>query len=291
MINKKTKVTITSTLATLALLGTMGSYSSAAGTSTSQSSSNPTTGQVENGEASASVQTAFTLTHKIYFSLIQFDSPIISEEAGNALTPDETFDAVRSGARLILAYDAQSNSFVGTVENTTNSTLSQVRVEVHLSNGTELGPTTPVDLASGEQVDVVLSAEDETFDGWTPHAEVNTGDGGEHGGEGGGDGGGDGGNEEAGNALTPDETFDAVRSGARLILAYDAQSNSFVGTVENITTNTLNQVRVEVHLSNGTELGPTTPVDLVPGEQIPVTAGSNSRTVYRMDPSYRSWQR
>ena len=36
------------------------------------------------------------------------------------LALDETFDAVRSGARLILKYDAPSNSFKGTVENTTN---------------------------------------------------------------------------------------------------------------------------------------------------------------------------
>ena len=45
--------------------------------------------------------------------------------------------------RLILHYDAASNSFKGTVENTTSGVLDRVRIEVHLSNGTELGPTTP----------------------------------------------------------------------------------------------------------------------------------------------------
>ena len=49
---------------------------------------------------------------------------------------------VRNGARLILSYDAASNSFKGTVENTTSNVLTRVRVEVHLSNGAELGPTT-----------------------------------------------------------------------------------------------------------------------------------------------------
>ena len=74
-----------------------------------------------------------------------------SEEASGAnLAPNETFDAVRGGARLILNYDTASNAFQGTVENTTSNVLGQVRIEVHLSNGTELGPTTPIDLAPGE---------------------------------------------------------------------------------------------------------------------------------------------
>ena len=69
------------------------------------------------------------------------------EESGTELALDETYDKIRNGARLILAYDAQSNAFKGTVENTTNETLKRVRVEVHLSNGKELGPTPPTDLA------------------------------------------------------------------------------------------------------------------------------------------------
>ncbi len=121
------------------------------------------------------------------------------EESGTSLGLDEIYDTVRNGARLILRYDSASNSFVGTVENTTDNILQRVRVEVHLSNGTELGPTTPVDLAPGEVIDVTLSAAGEEFTGWTPHAEVDTGDGGgEHGegGEGGGEGeGGEGGGE------------------------------------------------------------------------------------------------
>ena len=63
-----------------------------------------------------------------------------SEESGTTLTLTERYDTVRKGARLILVYDADSNTFTGTVENTTSGTLQQVRVEVHLSNGVELGP-------------------------------------------------------------------------------------------------------------------------------------------------------
>ena len=109
-----------------------------------------------------------------------------SEEGGGAgvLGLDETHDAVRSGARLILRYDAPSNSFKGTVENTTNGVLERVRVEVHLSNGTELGPTTPTDMAPGEVVSINLPAISASFTRWTAHAEVGGGgEGGESGGE------------------------------------------------------------------------------------------------------------
>ena len=361
--------------------------------------------------------------------------------SGATLAPDETFDMVRSGARLVLSYDAPGNSFKGTVENTTSNVLGQVRIEVHLSNGTELGPTTPVDLAPGEVATVNLPSTQASFTGWVAHAEVGSGgEGGESGGESGpdgpegpesggggeaameaamsspiiplgqtwngvlgglaisarydaatkavqstventlpevlcyvqaephlksgtqtvgelgpdvlghlspgqqavtsvsvssepslagvsfdgyvvhmevfdcsgtgpvphtgGEGGEGGGGEGAGgeghgpggegsgsegggegsasgseegsgaNQLAPDETFDAVRGGARLVLSYDAPSNSFRGTVENTTNNVLSRVRIEVHLSNGTELGPTTPVDMAPGQVLAVTLPS-----------------
>jgi len=103
------------------------------------------------------------------------------EESATQLGLNETYDNVRNGARLILTFDAQSNSFGGTVENTTDRTLKQVRVEVHLSNGRELGPTTPADLQPGTKRDVKLTATSKDFDGWSAHPEVGIG---EHGGEG-----------------------------------------------------------------------------------------------------------
>ena len=106
------------------------------------------------------------------------------EESNTELALDETYDKIRNGARLILAYDAQSNAFKGTVENTTAETLKQVRVEVHLSNGKELGPTTPGDLAPDEKREILLTATSTNFDGWTAHPEVGEGEH-SHGGEGG----------------------------------------------------------------------------------------------------------
>jgi len=103
------------------------------------------------------------------------------EESGAELALNETYDRVRNGARLILAYDAQTNAFKGAVENTTDETLKQVRVEVHLSNGKELGPTPAADLAPGGKREVQLIATSTDFDGWTAHPEVGEG---EHGSDG-----------------------------------------------------------------------------------------------------------
>ena len=94
------------------------------------------------------------------------------EESGTQFGLGDTYDAVRAGARLIIAYDRGRNAFVGTVRNVTNGVLARVRVEVHLSNGIELGPTTPVDLAPGQVVDVVLEASEQLFKSWSAHPEV-----------------------------------------------------------------------------------------------------------------------
>ena len=103
------------------------------------------------------------------------------EESGTTLTLEQTYNEERNGARLMLRYDAEANAFVGTVQNVSEGTLTRVRVEVHLSNGTELGPTTPGDLAPGDKIDVTLQATDETFTGWTAHPEVGGGAESEHG--------------------------------------------------------------------------------------------------------------
>ena len=99
------------------------------------------------------------------------------EESGEQLALTDTYDQIRNGARLVLAYDPAANAFIGTVSNATNKVLNQVRVEIHLSNGTELGPTTPTNMNPGQSANIHLPATDTPFDTWNPHAEVNTGDG------------------------------------------------------------------------------------------------------------------
>ena len=217
-----------------------------------------------------------------------------SEEGGSALALDETFDMVRAGARLIMSYDAAGNAFVGSVVNTTDATLTRVRIEVHLSNGIELGPTTPVDLAPGEILDVVLPASTQPFDGWTPHAEVGASEGGgsgegsgEHGsggegsGEGGGESGGESGGEGSGESGDPsspvlalDESWDGIVNGVRTAMSYDPAAQIFSGIVENTTNQTLCFVQIELNLKQGTttvvELGPQPVGDLAPGAQTTV---------------------
>ena len=205
----------------------------------------------------------------------------------NTLAPDETFDMVRGGARLILNYDAQSNGFKGTVENTTNRVLDRVRIEVHLSNGTELGPTTPIDMAPGEVVAITLPATTASFTGWVAHAEVGGGEGGgesgEHGSGGEGSGaetgvesGGEGG-EEIGEAamsssITPlGQSWNGVLGGLAVSARFDAATQSVNATVQNTLSQKLCYVQAEPHLKLGTktvgELGPDKLGDLNPRQQ------------------------
>ena len=94
------------------------------------------------------------------------------EESGILLAKSDIYDHTRAGARLILSYDADADAFVGTVENTTADMLSQTRIEVHLSSGVELGPTTPEDLPPGGISKIALSADGEEFETWNAHPEV-----------------------------------------------------------------------------------------------------------------------
>ena len=106
-----------------------------------------------------------------------------AEESGQQFGLTDTYDKVRAGARLTLSYDAAAQAFTGRVVNITNALLPQVRVEVHLSNGMELGPTPPVDLMPGQSLPVNLPAGNQTFVRWGAHPEVGGGKaagGGEH---------------------------------------------------------------------------------------------------------------
>ncbi len=100
------------------------------------------------------------------------DSGERGEESGVYIARDDTWDATRRGARLVLSFDPETNAFEGTVENTTGQTLCAVRIEVHLSSGTELGPTERTDLPSGATTEVRLPTGGEGFETWTAHAEL-----------------------------------------------------------------------------------------------------------------------
>ena len=215
------------------------------------------------------------------------------------ITPlGQSWNGVLGGLAVSMQYDAATRSVHGTVRNTLSQILCYVQAEPHLKLGTktvgELGPEKLGHLNPGQEATSSLTVASEpklagvSYDGYVVHMEVfdcsgpgpTTHTGGEgtegsgeqgHGSEGGDDSATDGGEEGRGaNTLALDETFDTVRSGARLILSYHAPSNSFKGTVENTTNGVLNRVRIEVHLSNGAELGPTTPTDMAPGAVVAI---------------------
>lgn len=98
------------------------------------------------------------------------------EESVRQLTLDQMYDEVHKGAHLVLAFNKDAHTFTGTVENVSAKTLDRVRVEVHLSNGAELGPTTQVGLQPGEKRLVLLAAESSDFTSWSIHAEVGSGE-------------------------------------------------------------------------------------------------------------------
>ena len=132
--------------------------------------------------------------------------PVDDEESSVRYGLTDTYDQVRNGARLVIFYDAAMDAFTGTVTNTTNGILTQVRVEVHLYDGTvtvdELGPTPNVDLMPGESHSITLPVGGQSFTEWVAHPEVgpSTGSGGEGGAE---SGGGEGGGSEGGGEHGP----------------------------------------------------------------------------------------
>ncbi len=62
------------------------------------------------------------------------------------------------------------------------------------------------------------------------------------------------------------DTFDQVRAGSRLIMNYDPAANAFVGTVENTTQHPTEQRADRDPPLQRSRIGPTTPIDLAPGE-------------------------
>jgi len=95
-----------------------------------------------------------------------------SEETGDEFTLTENCDIIRNGMHLILKYDAKNNIFIGTVENITPKKLEKVRVEVHLSTGTELGPTPNTDLEPGAEAAIKITTTQKDFISWSAHPEV-----------------------------------------------------------------------------------------------------------------------
>lgn len=98
-----------------------------------------------------------------------------SGESGTRYGPSDTARETRSGVELVANYDSTRQVFTGTVRNTTTATVTQVRVEIHLSNGVELGPTPRTNLAAAETTSIELDARGQSFTWFTVHVEIGSG--------------------------------------------------------------------------------------------------------------------
>ena len=96
-------------------------------------------------------------------------------ESGTQYGLTDTARESRSGVDLVMQYEAGQQRFTGTVTNTTSAAVSNVRVEIHLSNGVELGPTPRVTLAAGQVHEVELDARGQSFTRWSVHVELGSG--------------------------------------------------------------------------------------------------------------------
>ncbi len=103
------------------------------------------------------------------------NSPTESGESGTQYGLSDTATETRSGIDLVMRYDSQQEMFTGTLTNTTNATVSNVRVEIHLSNGTELGPTPRMNMTGGQTSPVTLDASGQNFNQWSVHVELGSG--------------------------------------------------------------------------------------------------------------------
>ena len=96
-------------------------------------------------------------------------------ESGTQYGLTDTARESRSGVDLVMQYNAGQQRFTGTVTNTTSAAVSNVRVEIHLSNGVELGPTAGVTLSAGQTHSVELDAGGQSFTAWSVHVELGSG--------------------------------------------------------------------------------------------------------------------
>lgn len=94
-----------------------------------------------------------------------------NEEGDFLLSINQEYDAERNGIRLILRYHKTSESFIGMVFNVTQTRIQAVRVEVHLIDGSALGPTPRIDLAPGQKGDIFLSTSGQSFKLWKAYIE------------------------------------------------------------------------------------------------------------------------
>ena len=95
-----------------------------------------------------------------------------SEESATQYALDQTFDQVRNARApdSVIRLECQRFQRDGREHNRGDAERRPCRGAS--SNGIELGPTTPLDLAPGQTHGIALPASDESFESWSAHPEV-----------------------------------------------------------------------------------------------------------------------
>ena len=93
-------------------------------------------------------------------------------EPGALCAMSETARQSRSGVDPARSFDRATASFAGTVTNPTAAPVAGVRVEIHLSNGVEPGPTPLLTLNPSQASPVARDARGQEFTTWQVHLEI-----------------------------------------------------------------------------------------------------------------------
>ena len=94
------------------------------------------------------------------------------EEGGADYKINEIYNVTKKGIQLLLKYNKTTNEFKGFIQNKTSKSIERARVEIHLSNGIELGPTIPMTLKSRQKKEIIIKATEKGFSSWSTHVEV-----------------------------------------------------------------------------------------------------------------------
>ena len=86
------------------------------------------------------------------------------------MAPETRRASFAAGSSWLMGFEQGAERFSGTVRNMTSQTVRDARIEIHLSNGVELGPT-PVEGDAGDTLPVELDARGQTLDWSSGHVE------------------------------------------------------------------------------------------------------------------------
>ena len=171
---------------------------------------------------------------------------------------DEIFTIEDYGLKVSMSFDDRINMFKGTVENVTEETITDVRVEVKLDSGWHVGIAARSELKPLESNNISIAGAATPANGW--RVVVSTGE-----------------NKEdevsspiitiSANVLTAyldipeggiqydgytyagrEQTYILEAYGLRLVYQYDPNYNAFRGTISNVTTERISNIHVDMRV-------------------------------------------